>query len=220
MDPVWFVKAAWLQGALSALVCGMLVRNSACSYDQDALPRGCLSVDRLRSLVRSLDQQSWDRYFVLTCGIAWLRHVSSHCLIAFSALGLGCAMQCLSFPPQVVPFLVPYGTCLSISPAHHHGGTQEDHNLCTCSDGYSLQDDKVTCKLGENICKLNNGDCQHICNQIIGNYYKCSCLDGFALDYNQKTCSFAVQLSPIENTDICDKVSCQILYIYHTFIGI
>lgn len=94
----------------------------------------------------------------------------------------------------------------------HHANTRSscsqislNQNLCACSDGYLLLNDNITCQLGNDTCKLNNGDCQHHCNQIIGNYYKCSCPDGFALDYNQKTCTVVKRILPTEVYNACDQ---------------
>lgn len=93
-------------------------------------------------------------------------------------------------------------------------------DLCACSNGYVLQNDNITCLLGNDTCELNHGDCQQKCDQIIGSYYKCSCEEGFALDYNQKSCALIASLPTPEPTgDACDQVSISIPIFFLKLIG-
>lgn len=43
--------------------------------------------------------------------------------------------------------------------------------------------------LASNRCFIENGGCDHICDQIPGRGYVCSCREGFYLDEDERTCT-------------------------------
>ncbi|XP_038054823.1 protocadherin Fat 4-like [Patiria miniata] len=59
--------------------------------------------------------------------------------------------------------------------------------VCSCNDGYALNDDQHTCS-DINECSIDNGGCDHTCNNMVGSF-ECQCITGFSLQPDGVTCA-------------------------------
>ena len=100
---------------------------------------------------------------------------------------------------------------------------------CTCTSGYLLNSNKITCIGGWwvqwltecikmfdtptadiNECATNNGNCSQICTNRNGSFI-CSCTSGYALNSNNRTCSgkkttmFPFIIITTHNVSNCDQ---------------
>ncbi|XP_046554186.1 fibrillin-1-like [Haliotis rubra] len=81
------------------------------------------------------------------------------------------------------------------------------YSRCTCRKGFSLQQDRKSCKdLDE--CRLFSSICQHKCVNTPGSYI-CSCHTGFVLAMNGRSCTQHSKNSP------CSGRSCSVRHLSH-----
>ncbi|XP_059210044.1 LOW QUALITY PROTEIN: complement component C1q receptor [Centropristis striata] len=71
-----------------------------------------------------------------------------------------------------------------------------DEVQCSCKEGYSLDEDGLTCRI-KDLCGVDT--CEHQCVMTESGYY-CKCPDGFELDANQRNCS---------DIDECQSQACE-----------
>ncbi|MGH0132653.1 UNVERIFIED_CONTAM: hypothetical protein FKN15_051430, partial [Acipenser sinensis] len=65
--------------------------------------------------------------------------------------------------------------------------TSENTRTCSCTVGYDLRNDRMSCE-GRNPCQLNNGGCSQLCLPTSENTRTCSCTVGYDLRNDRLSC--------------------------------